>query len=392
MAPVRLHLPLLIGFVALGPISTDLYLPSLPGITRALATDVATVQLTLSLFLVGFAACQLLYGPVSDRFGRRPVLLAGLALYLVATVACMLATTVEALIAARVLQAMGAAAGPVLGRAMVRDCYARDQAARVLAHVGTAMGLAPAIGPILGGFVEVWFGWRGNFALLGLFAAVVLAGAALRLEETNRALNPLALGPRRIASTYLGLLRNRRFLGYAMLAAAGYSGLFAFISGSSHVLIAVVGLTPDLYGVCFAAFVVGYMTGTTIAGRAAGRVALDRMIAVGAAIAALAGLAMALAAWMLPATVASVVGPAVLYMVGVGIVFPNATAAAMAPFPHQAGAASALVGFLQMGIAAGVGLAVGHAFDGSAVPMATAIGLAGLALVLVRWTVLRGPA
>ncbi|BBK38810.1 Bcr/CflA family drug resistance efflux transporter [Allostella sp. ATCC 35155] len=387
--PGRWLVVLVTALVALGPVSTDLYLPSLPALTRDLGSDVASAQLTLSLFLVAFACCQLVYGPLSDRFGRRPVVLAGTVIYLAATVACMLAPTMETLIAARFLQAVGACAGPVLGRAIVRDIYGRDGAARVLAYVGAAMALAPAIGPILGGFVEVWVGWRGNFALLAIYAAVLLAGVALMLSESNHRLDPRALEPRQLARNYAGFLRSRRYLGYAGAVALGYCGLFAFISGSAHVLIDVVGLTPDRYGFCFAAFVVGYAVGTTLAGRLTMRLGIDRMIGLGAAVAAAGGLAMAALAWADEQSVAAIVGPSVVYMLGVGMIFPNAQAGAMGPFPTKAGAAAAMVGFLQMAIAAAVGILVGHAFDGTSIPMATAIGAAGAGLLLVRFVLLK---
>ena len=382
--PRRGLVVLVTGLVALGPISTDLYLPSLPALTRDLGSDVASAQLTLSLFLVAFACCQLVYGPLSDRYGRRPVVLGGAVVYLLATLACMVAPTMEMLIAARFLQAVGACAGPVLGRAIVRDLYGRDRAARVLAYVGAAMALAPAIGPILGGFVEVAVGWRGNFALLALFGAVILVAVAATLDESNRNPDPNALVPRQLAANYLGFLADRRYVGYAATVALGYCGLFAFISGSSHVLIAVVGLSPDQYGFCFAAFVVGYAVGTTLAGRLTLRLGIDRMIALGGAVACAGGLAMAAFAWGRVETVAAIVGPSMVYMLGVGMVFPNAQAGAMGPFPTKAGAAAALVGFLQMATAAAAGIAVGHAFDGTSIPMATAIALAGVGMVLVR--------
>jgi len=157
---------LLTALVALGPISTDLYLPSLPGLARDFGVAAADVQLTLSVFLIGLAVAQLIHGPLSDRFGRRPVLLTGLAIYVVASVACLLAPTIEVLIAVRFVQAVGACVGPVLARAIVRDVHGREGATRILAYMSAAMALAPAIGPIVGGFVEVWLGWRVNFLLL----------------------------------------------------------------------------------------------------------------------------------------------------------------------------------------------------------------------------------
>lgn len=391
MPPPRTKLlPILLtALVAFGPISTDLYLPSLPALTRAFGAEATTVQLTLSVFLAGFAASQLVYGPLSDRFGRRPVLLAGVALYLAASIGCALAPSIEALIVGRFFQALGACCGPVLGRAVVRDLYGREQAARMLAYIATAMALAPAIGPILGGYLTVWLGWRSNFWLLAGFGALVLASAALLLGETNRHRDPLATRPARLAANYLSLVRHRGYVGYALIVASVYSGIFAFISGSPHLFIDALGLSPDRYGMCFAAVVIGYMAGTFGAGRLTLRLGIDRMIAIGAVLALAGGLAMALfavAGWL---SVATVVAPFSLFMAGAGVILPNALAGGVGPFPTMAGAASALMGFVQMAVAAAVGIAVARFADGTAAPMAVAVlavaAAAGVAfLTLVR--------
>lgn len=375
--------------VSMGPISTDLYLPSLPSLTSALETDVASVQLTLSVFLVGLAFSQLVYGPLSDRFGRRPALKVGLILYVVASVACALATSVEMLIAARFVQAVGACSGQVLGRAVVRDVYGREGSARMLAYIGAAMALAPAIGPILGGYLTVWFGWRANFVLLTFYGAVALAGVWFLLAETNAYVGrPTSVS--RMVGDYLGLLGHRAYVGYILCIATTYCGLFAFISGSSFVFIDVLGLPPDLYGFCFAAVVIGYMSGAILSGRTVHRFGIERLLSIGVLVLAGSGLAMAGLVLAGIETVWSVLIPMMVYMTGVGLVLPNALAGALGPFPEKAGAASALSGFSQMGIAALVGIAVGAAFDGTARPMAIAIALSGCAAVAAYRLLVRG--
>ncbi|MGH6960163.1 MAG: multidrug effflux MFS transporter, partial [Dongiaceae bacterium] len=284
---------LLTALVALGPISTDLYLPSLPGLARAFGVDMPAVQLTLSVFLVGLATAQLIYGPLSDRFGRRPVLLFGLVLYVAASIVCMLAPSIPVLIGARFAQAVGACVGPVLGRAIVRDVYGRDGAARVLAYMSAAMALAPALGPILGGFLEVWFGWRANFLALVVYGSAGMILALALLPETNRTPDVQAAHPLRILAGYRGLIGHRVYVGYVPCCAFAYSGIFAFISGSSFVLMDVVGLGPDAYGFCFAAVVVGYIIGTLLAGRLSRRLGIDRLIAAGAGISLAGGLLLA---------------------------------------------------------------------------------------------------
>jgi len=373
---------LLTMLVAFGPMSTDMYLPSLPALVGDFGSDVPTVQLTLSGFLVAFAVSMLVYGPLSDRFGRRPVLLGAIAIYVVASVACALAPTVETLIAARVLQAVGCCAGPVLARAVVRDVYGRERAATVLSYMGTAMALAPAIGPVLGGWLQVTYGWQATFWVLTGFGGLALIGVATMLDETNAQRNPDATSVRGLLHSYRALLSHRGYVGYVATISACYSIIFCFISGSSFVLIQVVGLTADIYGLCFAAMVIGYMSGTFISGRFGRRVGMDRLILAGAAISTVAGAVMAAFAWAGETHIETIVIPQVVAMLGVGLVFPNCQAGAIGPFPTMAGAASSLLGFSQMGVAAAVGLGIGHAFDGTARPMATGIAVAALLTLL----------
>ena len=375
--------------VAMGPMSTDLYLPSLPLLTRALETDVATVQLTLSVFLVGFALGQLVYGPLSDRFGRRPVLLAGITVFVVASVACAAAPSIEWLIAARFAQALGACAGPVLGRAVVRDIYGREGAARMLAYIGAAMALAPAIGPMIGGYLTVWSGWRANFVLLIGYGALAAAGVWFLLAETNPHIGRVT-GAAQMLRNYIGFARHREYSGFLLCMAMNYAGLFAFISGSAFVFIEVFGLTPNLFGFCFAGAVSGFIVGAVISGRLVRRLGIRRMVRFGVAISALSGVTMAGLVLGGLESVWSILGPMIVYLFGTAFVLPNSMAGALGPFPDKAGAASALLGFIQMGFAALVGFAVAMTFDGSARPMAVAIALAGCATAAAYWLLAHG--
>lgn len=354
---------------------------------RHFGVELAAVQLTLSAFLAGLAAAQLIYGPLSDRFGRRPVLLAGLCIYVVATVACMVATSITLLIVARFAQALGACVGPVLGRAVVRDVHGRDGAARVLSYLSAAMALAPAIGPILGGFLEVWFGWRFNFLVLGLYGLAGLLATYAMLPETNLHPDPEAARPIRIAIGYYRLLGHRAYLGYVLCCAFAYSAIFAFISGSSFVFIDVIGLSPDAYGFCFSAIVIGYIIGTLLAGRLSRRFDLDRLIAAGIRIAAfaaflMAGLAIGGVATTGLSGALAILIPMLIHMIGIGLILPNSIAGAIGPFPRAAGAASALLGFTQMSSAAITGIAVARLHDDTAVPMTAAIAAAAVAVWL----------
>lgn len=369
---------LLTVLVAFGPLSTDLYLPALPSLVTVFGSDIPTVQLTLSVFLIGFAGSQLFYGPLSDRFGRRPVLMAGVVVYLLASVVCAFAQTVEQLVFARLLQALGASCGPVVARAVVRDVYGRDRAATVLAYLAMAMALGPAVGPMIGGFLTVHFGWRSNFVILALLGAGALAGVVLLLAETNLQRDRDALKPVRLLGNYARVLGDRRFLGYAAVVAGAYSGIFAFISGSSFVLIERLGLSPTVYGLSFGGVVLGYILGTFTAGQVSARLGTARMIRLGTLISLAGGAAGLVLAVAWPPSPAAVVLPVFVFILGTGLTLPNAMAGAVGPYPTMAGLASSLLGFIQMGVAALVGLVVGHLNDGTAVPMMEAIAVVAL--------------
>ena len=384
-------LPLIIVLVAFGPVSTDLYLPSLPRLAEVFGTTFAAAQLTLSVFLVGFACGMLVYGPLSDRFGRRAVLVGGILLFVVASGACLAAPSIEWLIGGRFLQALGAAAGPVLGRAVVRDVYGPDQAAQALSYVAMAMALAPAVGPVLGGLVTQAFDWWANFLLLLLFGLVALIGVVAFLPETNRYRDQSATEIRRLIANYRQLLASREYLGFVLVVSGGYGGIFSFISGSSFALIGGLGLSPLAYGFCFAGGILGYMTGSFASARLYGRFRLESLIGFGCLAMLLGALAGTLLAASGILSVAAVVVPASLCFLGCGLLMPNGQAGALRPYPRLAGSASAMLGFLQMGSAALLGILVGHFQDGTALVMMAAMLLSSLVAVGARYGLLTRP-
>lgn len=354
---------------ALGPLSTDFYLPSLPEIVRVMGTDVAGAQATLSSFLFGFAGGQIIWGPLSDRIGRRPVLLAGLALFALATLACAFSPSINVLTAARALQALGASGPIVLGRAMVRDLYEGPRAGKELARMGMIMGLVPAVAPVLGGVLHVAFGWRSTFFASLLFSLLLMGTILAVMPETLRQRSAQPLSLRTIVGGYGVLLRNRAFRVYVALTALAYAGLFAFISGSSFVLGGVYGLSPVQYGFSFAFGVLGFIGGTILAQRLVGSRGMDGVIGLGVLFLALGGLAMLGAVATGAGGPFGIVASWALYACGVGLVMPQSQASAMMPFPDRAGAASSFNGLCQMLLSACVGLLVGHLLKGSALPL-----------------------
>jgi DHA1 family bicyclomycin/chloramphenicol resistance-like MFS transporter len=380
---------LLAALSAVGPLTTDMYLPSLPDIARHLDASTAQVQLTISAYLIGFALGQIFYGPVSDRHGRKPVLLAAVALYCAASLVCALSTSIEMLIVARFAQALGGSGGVVLARAIVRDLYSGARAGRELSLIGSVMALAPVLAPIAGGILQTGFGWRSIFVALVAAGMTGAAAVWLLLPETleTRATEPVS--PSTMLASYRVVARNPAYLAYLGLATTSYAGLFAWISGASFVLQNLYGLTPFNFGLAFALGSVGYMTGATLAARLVMRLGIDGMLGVGAAALAAGGLGAVGAVALGFGSAVSLVLPVAVYLAGLGMVLPQAIAGAMTPFPERAGAASALLGFIQQGAAALCGALVGWLLGQNAWPLAAAVAVMGCATLAI-WLSTRG--
>jgi DHA1 family bicyclomycin/chloramphenicol resistance-like MFS transporter len=384
---------LLAAAVALGPLATDMYLPALPQIGSDFATGTDQVQLTLSIYMAGFALAQLICGPLSDRFGRKSIMIGGFLLFALASIGCAYASNIETLILCRFLQALGGSAGPVLGRAAVRDIYTPREAARILAILASIMALAPAIAPTLGGFLVAGLGWSSIFLVMAGYALLMALIVAFGIPEPMR---PEYRQPLQLCS----LLRNYRnigtdisFLGYTLTNALVFSGLFAFLSGSSFVLIDFLGVAPEHFGMYFACIVAGYVVGNLFAVRLGATLAPDQILIRGLAIAVAGGSVMMGLALNEIYNVWAVVLPQAVFMIGTGMVLPQTMAGALAGFPRMAGSASALFGFVQMAMAAGVGMLVGHLHDGTSLVMAVIITMcAWAALISYLLLVQRHPA
>jgi len=364
--------------VALGPMSTDMYLPALPGMTRELVTTPGNIQLTLSLFLAGFAIAQIIYGPLSDRFGRKPVLLSGLLLFVLASVGCALSSNIYSLIAFRFLQALGGSAGPVLGRAIVRDIHGPRNAARVLSHIASAMALAPAVAPIAGGFMALYWGWTSIFWFLSLFG---LFGAALlhfKIVESSPEEHRHPKSITTILRDYYSLLHDRQYLGYMLTCSLSYAGLFSFLSGSSFVIIEYFaiprnGLVCCSRWWCWVIYPAPCWPDALSYSRG-----YRQLVGLGSGTCLIAGLTMLGLALTDPVHVAAIIGPMMVFMCGVGLIMPQSMAGALANYPHMAGSASGLLGFVQMTTAALAGIFVGHGYDGTPLIMSATIALMGI--------------
>lgn len=375
---------LLGALIAVGPLSIDMYLPGFPLIERDLGAPAGAAEFTLASFFVGLALGQLAYGPLSDRFGRKRPLLAGFALYFLASVGCALAGSIPALAAWRFLQALGGCAGMVITRAVVRDRCAAREAARAFSMLMLVMGLAPILAPTLGGLLVAALGWRALFVLLAGFSLLCLAAVYLGLDETHdtRHAPPLRLAG--VWRDYRNLLVNRAFMGYTLAGGLAMSGMFAYIVGSPFVLMELYSVPAQHYGWIFGANAFGLILASQFNARHLKtrpptlllRRALWAPALAGAGLAALS-----LTGWLsLPLAMTGFF----VFVAALGYINPNSSAAALATHGQQAGTASALMGALQFGLATLAGALVGLLHDGSARPLACIMALCGVAAWLVH--------
>lgn len=350
---------LLVTLSAIQPIALNIIAPSTPALTQEFATDYATVQLTLTAFLVAVALSQLVTGPWSDRVGRRPVVLVSMAAFIVGSAAALIAPTIEALIAARVVQAAGSGATFALARAIIRDTSQRDDAASRIGYMMVAMLIAPMFAPTIGSVIDRFLGWRAIFLLLLTVGAGALLFVWRNLPETNTIRDPDASFAS-MARAFPTLLRSRAFLAYTLSTCATSVLFFAFVAGAPHVVVESMGREPQTYAIWFATVSLGYAGGNFISGRYASQIGADRLILMGSWITLVASIAQTIAAWSLPWSPAVLFVPMFAMAFGNGATIPGATASALSVRPDLAGAASGLAGAMQLGSGAISAYIAGH--------------------------------
>jgi DHA1 family bicyclomycin/chloramphenicol resistance-like MFS transporter len=361
---------LLVAITSIGPFSLQILLPALPGLARSFAVAPGAAQLALTFFLAGVAIGQLLYGPLSDHYGRRPFVMLGLALFLVSSLGAAAAGTIGWLIAGRMVQAVGACSGMVLARAMIRDCYPREKSASVMAYVFMGMTVAPMVAPVIGGAIEQAFGWRAIFGLTAAAGVVLLAAVLRFLPETLGAPQRLP-GMAGFLRANLSLLRRPAFAVFAGSFSATSGVFFAFLAGAPFVVVNGLGLSPTIYGLAFIVISLAYAAGNFVTARYAQRLGVIRLLILGTTV-TLAGAAGSLAAVLaLPLHIATLFGPAMLMALGNGVAQANAMAGAVSVRPKLAGTASGLAGALQMAFGAVMTVLVGATETGSGVATAS---------------------
>ncbi|WP_305988236.1 multidrug effflux MFS transporter [Roseibium sp. MMSF_3544] len=337
------------GLVAIGPISMALYTPAMPKLVEVFGTTDAAIKLTLIAYFAGFAVAQLICGPLSDAFGRKRATLAFLCLYLFSSFLATFAPTVEFMLVARTLQGVGAAVGISVSRAIVRDQFTGQASAHIMNTIAMMLALGPAVSPTIGGFVLELFGWREVFWCMVIYGAVLMAAIVLFQVETNP--NPGAhhLNPRQLAANYLMLLKDPRFLSPSILIGCGLGGLYALANVLPFVLMDEVGLSPSLFGMVMIIQSGSFIVGTIVTGRLLKRMEAHRLVPVGMMLWVVSSSLMCVLTLTMEPTVLTVMGPVAVFVFALAFVLPASFTDSMAPFPHIAGAASAMTGFMQFG-------------------------------------------
>ena len=386
---IVLMLSLLLG---LQPVTTDLYLPALPALTQGFGAPMAQAQLTLTALLLAFGVSQLVWGPVSDRFGRRPVLLAGMGLYVAASVGSTFSASMEQLVLWRTLQGMAMGAGVMCARAIVRDLYAPVEGARAMSKGLTGLGVIACASAPLGGLLSEYLGWRMALMALAVFGAGTLLVVALRFEETLQHRNPQALQPAMLARTWWQIVQHPTFWAFTLLSTASYSGLFTFLAASPFVFIQVLGLSKPAYGLVMLTMSMSYIAGTFACRRLLPRLGVRRTVALAGGCTITAGTLIGGLALAGVQSVAAIMLPFYLFMLAHGVHQPCGQSGAVGPFPQAAGAASALSGFLMMVSAFFMGGWLGRSLAsvaegaGTVLPLTNGLWFWSVVIALVAWT------
>jgi len=385
-ALIVLILSLLLG---LQPITTDLYLPALPALTESFGASVAQAQLTLTALLLAFGSSQLVWGPLSDRYGRRPILLWGLGAYVLASLASVLAPSMALLILARIVQGAAMGAAVMCARAIVRDLYRPVEGARVMSKGLTGLGVIACMCAPLGGLLSDWINWRVALLALTVFSAATLATVALRFAETIRQKNPQALEAATLWATWRGIVRHPTFWAFSALSTASYGGLFTFLASSSFIFIKVLHISKPAYGLLMFTMSFTYILGTLACRRLLPRLGVRRSVALAGGFTLAGGTLMgvfALAGWH---SGWAILLPFYLFMLAHGVHQPCSQSGAVGPFPYAAGAASALNGFLMMVAAFAVGGWLGTAMDGTVRPLMYGVWFWSVLIALSAWTLVQ---
>ena len=383
----RRYVLILGALAALGPLSIDMYLPAFPSIARSFSVPTAAIETSVSIYFVGLAIGQLFYGPISDRYGRKIILVGGLSIYIVSAIWCAFASSIDQFLLARFLKSIGACSGIVISRAIVRDRFETEQTARIFSLLMLVMGVAPIVAPLMGGFIATYWDWHGIFWFLALFSLGILLAIKTKLPETHGGNPDVRLGTS--FATYQGLLADKKFMTYTLSGSVAQAGMFAYITGSPYVFIEYFGIAQHNFGWLFGFNALGLITFAQLNTLLLKRYSYDDIIPVSLTVIAITSILLIASGW-LELGFWWLVPPLWIYLAILGTTFPNTIAGALANQSHRAGSASALAGTLQMGLAATASAIVGNIHGTSAFALTAVVGGCGVtSLFIWRFMALR---
>lgn len=379
----RVSLPLLVAATASGPLALNIFMPAMPAVAEYYHSPYGQVQLTLSLFFIGLAFGQVVYGPLSDRFGRRPIMILGLALFTAASLLCIVAPTVEILIVSRAAQGFGGCAGMVLSRAVIGDVASRERSAALIAYVTMAMVVVPMVSPATGGLLADWFDWHAIFMLVAAYGAIVLVWLFFAQVETKHDRQSIAPGV--ILGNYGRLLANPEFRHYAATGALGTAGFFAFLGAAPYLVIEIMGRPPTEFGLFFFAPASCYILGNFVSARFARRFGIDRLIRIGTLVTLFGATSMLIGGFAGMLTPWALFIPMMFFAFGNGLTIANSAAGAISAIPTIGGTASGLAGFLQMLLGAGSSVVTGSLVRDDQTPIAAVMFTVAAAAALIAY-------
>lgn len=380
----KFFLILILGLLtAIGPFSIDMYLPAFPDIAKSLHTSIARVMLSLSSFFIGISVGQLIYGPLLERFGRKKPLYAGLSIYLLASIGCAMAISVNSLIIFRLLQALGGCAGMVAARTIVRDLFEVKENARIFSMLMLVVAVSPIIAPTLGGYVTSLFGWRYVFVILIAINLAIIAGVYFLLPESKKPDPDFSLRAGAIIKNFAGIMKLPQFYTYALTGAIAYAGLYAYISGSPYVFMELFRVNEKQYGWIFSVIAMGVIGSAQLNNLALKYYSSEQIIKIATFSQSIIGIVLVVISYFGWGELYSTIFLIFLFLCGQGFIFPNASALCLAPFPHTAGSASALMGAIQMSIGAGASALVSILQNGTQVPMAVVMTCCAIAAFVI---------
>ena len=382
-------LAVLVAITTLNPLALNILQPALPELARTLATDYGTVQLTLALFLVASAVSQIALGPISDQLGRRPVALAGVAIFLAGSAICFVATSIPILVLGRIVQAVGGVTGFVISRAVIRDLHGRDASASKLGYITMAMVIVPMLSPLVGGWLSQHFGYSSIFAFCGLIGIAALIFALIDLTETRRESDKAERIS--IAGEYAVLLRSRAFIAHSLTLGLTSATFFTFLAGVPYVAIELQGTSPAIFGVWWVMASIAFMFGNYIAGRLGERIGSNMLVRVGTVLPILGLALLAVGYAALPGEVAVLFVATIPGWIGSGMTLPGASANALSVRPDLAGAASGLSGAIHLGAGAISSYVVGHFLTDTAWPMIAIMAATAFAALCVSFAAGKPP-